>query len=221
MRKIFLFLIFITSVNAQLENYPRVKIEYFGTNYISLWDESDSLMKDSDFNGILDINDRITEEYIKRTNQTGSAIVINAFSAVYGDLDNGYSYHGILLIPFVNSIGQAECPTHDLVSRTNNVLYNIIMESIGLDTQAVYLAKSRKDDRYIYAAYSQIKNRRFHLVYGRRFPVSDSSVAKYPVFFTLPFNDEIYEIKSPGHHLPGGAVAPPDKRIGCTPVLNI
>lgn len=128
--------------------YPRLNLI---PGHFALWDKTDLRFSDSDANGKRDINDLLEQ---KITDEFGISFEYNIFSnlplplmpnvSTNGTVDSTptQSNTGFYMTPFTNfSTGEIFCPTRDHYN-SNDPVFQVMKEVIGVDTEAIYLALS-------------------------------------------------------------------------------
>ncbi len=126
--------------------YPRLEL----TQPFVMWTQDDTRFNDGDSDGVMDVNERMTEDYKIATGKENDASVNlelfsvfpwNSIPQIDGWKDSTQANIGIIMIPFVNSQNLAECPKQaDYIG--DNPLYNVIGDYVGVDTEGLYMAES-------------------------------------------------------------------------------
>ncbi len=126
--------------------YPRLEL----SQPFVMWNQDDTRFNDSDSDGVIDVNEKITEDYKVATgNVSDSSIDLQLFSvfpwnsipAIDGWRSSTQANLGLIMIPFVNNQNLAECPDQqDYIG--DNPLYNVIGDYVGVDTEGLYMAES-------------------------------------------------------------------------------
>jgi hypothetical protein len=132
--------------------YPRLNVI---PGHLAMWDKRDIRFVDSDSNGQRDINDLLTQKITEEYNISYS--FDNIFTALplplMPEIDNQTaqvtgnwveSNTGFFMTPFTNfSTGEIFCPTRDHYN-SNDPVFRVMKEVVGVDTEAVYFALSEK-----------------------------------------------------------------------------
>lgn len=126
--------------------YPRFEL----TQPFVMWTQDDTRFNDSDSDGVIDVNERITEDYKVATGKVNDASVElelfsvfpwNSIPQIDGWKGSTQANIGLIMIPFVNGQNLAECPKQsDYIG--DNPLYNVIGDYVGVDTEGLYMAES-------------------------------------------------------------------------------
>ncbi len=216
----------------------------------AVWDQSDSRFNDGDVNGQLDINEDISQEFSDRTGNTGTNLqLFSVFSwpnlPDLPNFKNPTANLGIIMIPFIDDNLLAECPDEEDYNNSNNVLYEILGEKIGIPTEGLYMAESEPfldssgnsvlDIRLIREG--QLKKVWFYRE-GSQLRIPDASSAGnktlhfyWPLDFNAPLvkkaNSITYTVRFPDeigkNGVQTGVVTgnrPNDKRFACVPAVD-
>ena len=126
--------------------YPRLEV----TQPFVMWNQDDTRFNDTDSDGVIDVNEKITEDYkIAAGRENDSTVDIQLFSVfewnyipqIDGWRSSTKTNLGLMMIPFVNNQNLAECPKEsDYIG--DNPLYNVIGDYVGVDTEGLYMAES-------------------------------------------------------------------------------
>lgn len=209
-----------------------------------LWDMFCFDCGDRDQNGKIDLNEHISYEYRRRSGNDG--VELNPFSILRWEFVPKetlvWGHHkvnlGLLMTPFLNSANEAECPTKDDY-KGDNLLYQILGEFIGIDTQGLWLAEgepqvSTSGDTivdYLLIRESELKSAWFYFEKGRHMIPDRYTASRKTIHFYYPIDPKRPYIRQ-GHQLmytlrsldevgrsddAGPGLRAPDKRIGCIP----
>lgn len=218
--------------------------------HFAVWDQSDIRFNDGDVDGTIDINEEVTQEFRDRTGSTDANL--NLFTVFqwpnipqipeFKNIVNANL--GFIMIPFVDAQNRGECPTQEDYLG-DNVLYQIIGEKVGVDTEGLFMAESEpildtsgaSTFDIIMVREGQLKKAWFYFENGQHF-VPDAITAGsktihfyYPFDFNAPYvrkSDQlIYTVRFPDQIGKGGVqtgivegIRPPDKRFACIPAID-
>lgn len=222
--------------------YPRLeqKLSFY------LWDIQDPSFSDRDINGVLEINDEITEEFRKRTGANNTNL--NLFYVfqwqdtphIVFTNSSKLTSIGVLMTPFIDGYNRGHCPsTSDYEG--NNILYQILGERVAIDTEALYMSESELQvspsgkflvDKLLIRE-SDLKSAWFYFEGGIHMTPDQNTVETKTIHFYYPINKKqpyikhkyqtLYTVRFPDQiginvGIPC-AVRAPDKRFACIPKL--
>jgi hypothetical protein len=181
--------------------FPRLEII---PQYFAVWDQSDPRFNDGDIDGIIDINEEITEEFKVKTNQqSNSSVSLKLFSifpwqnlpAANGFKDITSANLGLIMIPFVDNFNRGKCPTQEDYLG-DNALFQIIGDKVGVDTEGIYMAESEalQDGQggniqdIIMVREKDLKAVSFFLQGTTKFKADESSMGSQTIKFYFPFD---------------------------------
>jgi len=181
--------------------YPRLELI---PQYFAVWDQSDPRFNDGDIDGVIDINEEITEEFkIKTNQQNNGSVSLNLFSvfpwqnlpAANGFKDITNANLGLVMIPFVDNFNRGKCPTQeDYLS--DNALFQIIGDKVGVDTEGLFMAESEalQDGQggniqdIIMIREKDLKAVGFFLQGTTKFKADEASMGSQTIKFYFPFD---------------------------------
>lgn len=237
--------------------YERI---YLDESAFYLWNINDPRMYDQNNNGSVDINDLIKKKLLEVYNVNDQDVNLfsplnwpNAPTSGTTESTSSSSSNPILgfaMAPFINQkTGRGYCPGRDEYS-SNNPLFKILEEYIGVPTEALYIGVreprtitdsdgntiSAPDD-IILVRESVLKKIWFYYQNGKHYVPSESDkntkqlMFYWPPDFSTPLQQKsayqsIYFVRAPselGGDLPTEVkttVPPSDKRYACIPALE-
>lgn len=218
--------------------------------HFAVWDQSDIRFNDGDVDGIIDINEEVTQEFRDRSGNANAEL--NLFSLFqWPNIPNIPNFKdivtanlGFIMIPFVDANNRGECPTQeDYIS--DNTIYQIVGEKVGVDTEGIFMAES---EPYLDANGSSIidiimirenelKQVWFYFENEQHFVPDPVTAASKTIHFYWPLDTNapyirksdqiIYTVRFPDQIGKNGVqtgivegVRPPDKRFGCIPAID-
>ncbi len=227
--------------------FPRLELI---PQHFAVWDQSDIRFNDGDVDGIIDINEEITEEYRNRTGIADGNL--NLFSVFqWANIPNIANFKdavnanlGFIMIPFVDNNNRGECPTQeDYLS--DNVIYQIVGDKVGVDTEGLFMAES---EPYLDASGGSVidilmiregdlKDVWFYFENGQHFVPDAITAGSKTIHFYWPLDKNapyirksdqiIYTVRFPDQIGKNGVttgivegVRPPDKRFACIPAVD-
>lgn len=209
-----------------------------------LWDMNCFECGDRDQNGKMDLNEHITYEYSLRSGD--DSVELSLFSILEWDfvpMEVASPGHhkvnlGLIMSPFFNSYNEAECPKQDDYNG-DNLLYQIIGEFVGVNTQGLWVAESEPQLSstgdvlvdYLLIRESELKSGWFYLEGGRHLVPDRYTASRRAIHFYYPIDPVFPYVRKPhqlkytlrsleelglsfGTHSRQRAS---DKRIGCIP----
>lgn len=209
-----------------------------------LWDMSCFDCGDRDQNGKIDLNEHISYEYRRRSRDNG--VEASPFSILEWDFvpmevappGHHKANLGLIMAPFLNSSNEAECPKQDDYNG-GNLLYQIIGEFVGVDTEGLWLAESEPQENfsgditvdYLLIRESELKEGWFFLEGGRHMIPDRYTLSRKTIHFYYPIDPIFPYVRKPHQlmytlrsldevgipHDIGAGLRAPDKRIGCIP----
>lgn len=186
--------------------YPRLNLI---PGHFALWDKTDLRFIDSDANGKRDINDlleqKIQEEY--NTNfefnifsNLPLPLMPNISNTGQADSTPLQSNTGFYMTPFTNfQTGEIFCPTRNHYN-SNDPVFRVMKEVIGVDTEAIYLALSEATSiedpnggvqvvtTFIAIRETELKRIWFYFDNGQHFEHNSVTAQRKPIRFYWPPN---------------------------------
>lgn len=227
--------------------FPRLELI---TQHFAVWDQTDIRFNDGDVDGVIDINEEITQEFRLKTGNTTAQL--NLFTVFewpnlpsIPNFKEGTSANlGFIMIPFVDQNNRGECPTQeDYLS--NNPLYEVIGDKVGVDTEGLFMAESEPflDSGgnsildILMIRENELKKVWFYFENGQHFVPDQVTAGSKTIHFYWPLdpnapyirksNQIIYTVRFPTDIGKNGVqtgivegVRPPDKRFACIPAVD-
>ena len=228
--------------------YPRLELI---PQHFALWDQADSRFSDLDGDQKPDIN-QLIETRLKR--EAGITRSINTFSlfkwpnmpTIEGLNQVANPNVGFFMSPWIRTeTGEAYCPGQDEYNNSNDPIFKILKELVGVDTEGIYFAESGPIEQasgsytrdVIIMREQLLKKIWFYYEDNQHFIPDDISVASKTIRFYWPpdiddpyirkSTQEIYTIRHSSDIGKEGvteglntSLRPPDRRFGCVPALD-
>ena len=236
-----------TQIHGENDSSDLPRLELI-PQYFAVWDQSDPRFNDGDIDGIIDINEEITEDFKIKTNQeTNSSVSLNLFSVFpWPNMPNAAQpvNLGLVMIPFIDNFNRSQCPKQaDYLG--DNILFQIIGDKVGVDTEGLYMAESDQLDDgnngtiqdVILVREKDLLEVAFFVQGTTKLKADASTMSNQTIKFYFPFDadnplvkkssQQLYTVRFPDQIGTGGVqtgivsgTRPPDKRFACIPAIN-
>lgn len=235
-----------TQIHGEEDSSDLPRLELI-PQYFAVWDQSDPRFNDGDVDGIIDINEEITEEFKVRTNQeSNSAVSLNLFSVFpWRNIPGGSNVNiGLVMIPFIDQFFKGTCPTQEDYLG-DDPLFQIIGDKVGVDTEGLYMAESDQIadgsggtiQDIILVREKDLLDVAFFVQGTQKLKADENTMSSQTIKFYFPFDaanplvkkssQQLYTVRFPDQIGTGGVTTgvvtgnrPSDKRFACIPAIN-
>ncbi len=211
--------------------FPRLGLQ----RSYEIWSLSDPLFFDLNSDGVPDINDKLEERLLYDWNMEIKLDIFKELKFQRGVFERNVKL-GYYLIPFVDpETGDGHCPT-TADFKGQNPIYNVLAPYIGVDTEAIYFARSPSlvdtngnevsEDTLVLS--KRELSRVWYTIQNGQVIAADDLMAKtHQIFFNWPFDYKSPLVKKSSQRRfrlvsllneSSGPVAS-DKRFGCVPLI--